>query len=412
VLDENQSIYVPIKIPYFEKNSLKVIKISSGELHTIALTDSNQIFTWGYGEHGRLGHGDEEERYEPTELKFKFKYIFKDVFAGSDCSFLLTKDGRVLAFGNNEYNKLCLNESSIGFKSDLKNIQGLSNILQQLTPKLIKKLSPYHIVKMCPGKTHTAAIDRKPSNSNFLYLLVFIKFLLTDYGRLFTFGNNRNGELGLNDFKKHIGLNLVSGPLNGHNVINAACGDTFTICATSGNQIFSWGNRKNGRLGIDSDVPEDQNSSTPFPKPIFGSLHLVSDMSSCYWNSIIIAERELNTKPVRSISYADYLRTLSSRQDQNSLDSQSPISFTPESSTGLVANRFEGLKVDSPQVHFQSNEFEANMSETTPEWLKKDIIDMDFIPMEALYNENNIEKEKSSKQPKKETAETENYEVI
>jgi alpha-tubulin suppressor-like RCC1 family protein len=178
VLDENQSIYTPIKIPYFEKHSLKIVKVSCGELHSIALTESNQIFTWGYGEHGRLGHGDEEERYEPTELKFRFKYVFKDVFAGSDCSFLLTKDGRVLAFGNNEFNKLCLNEITIGFKSDLKNIQGVSSIVQQLTPKIIKKLSPYHVVKICPGKTHTAAIDRKLS---LIWLLFIIKSFFNSF---------------------------------------------------------------------------------------------------------------------------------------------------------------------------------------------------------------------------------------
>lgn len=65
-----------------------------------------------------IGHGDEDDRYEPTELKFDYNYVFKDVFAGSDCSFLLTREGRILAFGNNEYNKLCLNHNSIGFKNE------------------------------------------------------------------------------------------------------------------------------------------------------------------------------------------------------------------------------------------------------------------------------------------------------
>lgn len=124
VLDENQSIYIPVRIPFFERNSLKVVKISCGELHSIALTESNQVFTWGCGEYGRLGHNDEDEREEPTELKFKLKYAFKDVFAGSDCSFLLTKDGAVLAFGNNEHNKLCLNEAAAtGFRNKCKKIQ-------------------------------------------------------------------------------------------------------------------------------------------------------------------------------------------------------------------------------------------------------------------------------------------------
>ena len=73
-------------------------------------------YSFKSGEYGRLGQGDEDDRTVPTEIKFKFKYAFKNVFAGSDCSFLLTKEGRVLAFGNNEHNKLALN-SMIGFKN-------------------------------------------------------------------------------------------------------------------------------------------------------------------------------------------------------------------------------------------------------------------------------------------------------
>jgi hypothetical protein len=32
-------------------------------------------------------------------------------------------------------------------------------IHQQLTPKLVKKLANYNIVKICPGQNHTAVID-------------------------------------------------------------------------------------------------------------------------------------------------------------------------------------------------------------------------------------------------------------
>ena len=77
LLDEDQSVYVPVKIPFFERNSLRVVKISCGELHSIALTDTNQVFSWGCGEYGRLGHGDEDERHEPTEVKFKLRYVFE-----------------------------------------------------------------------------------------------------------------------------------------------------------------------------------------------------------------------------------------------------------------------------------------------------------------------------------------------
>jgi len=116
-LDETENLYVPTKLSFFSDKNLKISKLACGDAHVIVLTDTNQIFSWGVGEYGRLGLGDELDRYEPTEIKFNFKYTFKNVFAGSDCSFILTKEGKVLAFGNNEYNKLCLNSNSIDFKN-------------------------------------------------------------------------------------------------------------------------------------------------------------------------------------------------------------------------------------------------------------------------------------------------------
>lgn len=124
LFDSESSIYDPIRIPFFEINSLKVNKIACGESHVIALIECNdrdRIFTWGCGEHGRLGHGDENDLNTPKEINFQINYKFKNIFAGTDCSFLITREGKVLAFGNNEYNKLLLNPKQIGFRnSDLE----------------------------------------------------------------------------------------------------------------------------------------------------------------------------------------------------------------------------------------------------------------------------------------------------
>lgn len=64
-------------------------------------------------------------------------------------------------------------------------------------------------------------------------------FLLLERGRLLTFGSNKCGQLGVGDYKKHLGINLLGGPLGGKQVIRVSCGDEFTIAATDGEWVFA-----------------------------------------------------------------------------------------------------------------------------------------------------------------------------
>lgn len=64
-------------------------------------------------------------------------------------------------------------------------------------------------------------------------------FLPAERGRLLTFGSNKCGQLGVGDYKKHLGINLLGGPLGGKQVIRVSCGDEFTIAATDGEWVFA-----------------------------------------------------------------------------------------------------------------------------------------------------------------------------
>ena len=45
--------------------SYEVIDIACGGAHSAAITSSGQLFTWGKGRYGRLGHGDSEDQSKP-----------------------------------------------------------------------------------------------------------------------------------------------------------------------------------------------------------------------------------------------------------------------------------------------------------------------------------------------------------
>ena len=59
--------------------------------------------------------------------------------------------------------------------------------------------------------------------------------------------------------------------------------------------MYSWGLAENGRLGsIHGDKSLRETAAgqcSSIPRTIFGSLHVVSDISSHYWHTILVAEK-------------------------------------------------------------------------------------------------------------------------
>uniref|UniRef100_A0A4W3GF01 non-specific serine/threonine protein kinase n=1 Tax=Callorhinchus milii TaxID=7868 RepID=A0A4W3GF01_CALMI len=62
------------------------------------------------------------------------------------------------------------------------------------------------------------------------------------------------------------------------------------MAATDDNQIFAWGNGGNGRLGMTAtEKGFGSEICTSWPRPIFGTLHNVCDLSCRDWHTILIA---------------------------------------------------------------------------------------------------------------------------
>merc|ERR1712185_849122 len=47
-----------------------VLEIACGNEHVLARTSAGAVYTWGSGELGRLGHGDEDDRPLPERVAF------------------------------------------------------------------------------------------------------------------------------------------------------------------------------------------------------------------------------------------------------------------------------------------------------------------------------------------------------
>uniref|UniRef100_A0A8B9S3Y5 non-specific serine/threonine protein kinase n=1 Tax=Apteryx owenii TaxID=8824 RepID=A0A8B9S3Y5_APTOW len=348
----------PLQLDFFLTKPVE--QVSCGDNHVAVLTRNREVYTWGCGEYGRLGLDSEEDHCTPQKVDVPKTLNIVSVHCGCDGTFLLTQTGKVLACGLNEFNKLGLNQCTSG----IINHDTYCEVPYTTSLTLAKQLSFYKIRTISPGKTHTASIDER--------------------GRLLTFGSNKCGQLGVGDYKKRLGINLLGGPLGGKQVIRVSCGDEFTIAATDDNHIFAWGNGGNGRLAMTpTERAHGSDICTSWPRPIFGSLHHVPDLSCRGWHTIIIVEKVLNSKTIRSNSsglsigtVAQSCTTGGGEEEENEGEAE-----TPDPSGGfrgtMEADRGMGGWISTTEAKGG----DSADSSSCPGWLRKELENAEFIPM-------------------------------
>jgi uncharacterized repeat protein (TIGR02543 family) len=78
--------------------------VDAGQLHSLAITTTGSVYTWGLNEHGQLGYGTTTNRSSPTRrtsFGLTFRETIQSVSAGQVNSLAITTTGRVFAWGWN-----------------------------------------------------------------------------------------------------------------------------------------------------------------------------------------------------------------------------------------------------------------------------------------------------------------------
>lgn len=141
----------PTLVPFFEAENARVIKISCGFHHTLAVAVPKQamrvfspsVYAFGYGEHGRLGLGDEDQVSVPRLVPFPAPFHPTQISAGEQHSVALGHEG-CYSWGCNDMGQL-----------------GVSNPAQlefATTPQKVQIPEGMVARKIVAGGRHTAAI--------------------------------------------------------------------------------------------------------------------------------------------------------------------------------------------------------------------------------------------------------------
>ena len=76
-----------------------IAAVSAGAAHSLALSQGGAVFSWGYGNVGRLGHGDDADHHVPKHVEALWEMKVAAVSAGSSHSLAVTEAGAVFSWG-------------------------------------------------------------------------------------------------------------------------------------------------------------------------------------------------------------------------------------------------------------------------------------------------------------------------
>ncbi|XP_007907859.1 serine/threonine-protein kinase Nek8-like [Callorhinchus milii] len=201
--------------------SVNVQDIACGLQHVVCVDGDGEVFSWGNGRHGKLGLGNEDDHCVPVKVAFEEQVFIRDVRSGSDGTMFLTDTGSVLACGNNQYNKLGLNERR-GLLMQMTTLFARTDVEGRKVPTIVKALRHHRVRDAVLGPSHS--------------------IVLVEPGLLFTFGKNTEGQLGTANTKAYkVPVHVKE--LQDKTLTTLGCGETFSVVGADDNSILFWGTK-------------------------------------------------------------------------------------------------------------------------------------------------------------------------
>lgn len=193
-------------------------KTQSIHNHTAVLDSEGQVWTFGPGSEGQLGHGNTKNQTLPKMIKaFKGMKIVQ-VSCGLMHTAFVTSNGEVFTCG-------------YGFKARLGDGDGTDHCT--LTPKMITCLKVF-IKQVSCGTGHTGFLDSK--------------------GKVWTVGAGNFGQLGHGDTENQLEPKMIDD--FDINIKQISCGGNHSAILDFEGRAWTFGKGENGRLGHGDDVDQ------------------------------------------------------------------------------------------------------------------------------------------------------------
>ncbi|KAL4425546.1 hypothetical protein ABPG75_009562 [Micractinium tetrahymenae] len=202
-----------VELPKVVKDlrSMHITRVAAGGSHTLALSSTGGVFSFGNGSFGALGRGTTEGTDVPRPISRLWPLGVVQVACGDAHSAALLADGRLLTWGRGRYGAL-----------------GHGDLENRSTPQAVRALAGVAGCQLSCGDDHTV--------------------LLAANGSVWTCGRGTWGQTGQGHTEDICYPKQVSA-LAGRRIVQVSAGGRHTLALDSSNQLLAFGNNESGQCG-------------------------------------------------------------------------------------------------------------------------------------------------------------------
>ncbi|KAL6066008.1 WD repeat-containing protein 11 [Balamuthia mandrillaris] len=245
--DEDRHLPTPVIVRDSAGHTVRFKQVACGDSFSLAISEHGELYSWGCGYYGPLGHGEQTSYSQPKLVEALCGKTVVAVTGGAFHTIALLADGTVYAFGRNERGQL-----------------GLGDTLNRNVPTPVPDLR--NVAAVAAGHAHSLCV--------------------TTNGKVYAWGSNEYHQLGLSDQEQDV-LIPVEVPLPAdarfvnckagkifsllldddggvystgylHNfakephtkkIVAIACGETHKMAISEKGSLYTWGDASFGKLG-------------------------------------------------------------------------------------------------------------------------------------------------------------------
>ncbi|XP_013379140.1 uncharacterized protein LOC106150720 [Lingula anatina] len=221
---------------------VQFVSVSCGQYHSMALAADGRVFTWGWGVHGNLGHGNVEDCLIPTNIQALNDKQVTRISAGYSHSVVCTARGEVYTFGCGMFGQL-----------------GHAKTEKRTFPIKVNGIpEPVHTVATKYFHNIAVTIDNQVYVWGASPQVLRYMAHLTRRQRMNATGSVHGGPQRPPDIPKHLLPQLVDTTMVFDKIVQVSCGNNHSVMITQDGEMYSWGKNYDGQLGLGSKMEQTQ----------------------------------------------------------------------------------------------------------------------------------------------------------